>query len=99
MNFDLKDLPAKITPILQGAQKYSTVLIIVLFVSMYGFLLLRINSLSTSTPSEDEVTERLKTVQRPRIDEEAARKIEQLEDQNIQVQTLFNNARQNPFTE
>jgi len=39
------------------------------------------------------------TVTMPKIDEDAIAKIQQLKDQNIEVQSLFENARNNPFSE
>ena len=43
--------------------------------------------------------QKVKTVKLPKIDENAVKNIEQLEDQNIEVQSLFNEARNNPFSE
>lgn len=99
MNFEVKDLPAKLTPLLQLAKKYLTFIFIVTVLIVYAFLIFFINTLASEQPDEDAVAERLKTVSRPKINEETLVKIKQLEDQNIQVQTLFQDARDNPFTE
>jgi hypothetical protein len=99
MNLEIKDIPAKIMPVLTVLRRYLAMIFLVFFVSIYVFLTFRTTSLMSSKPDEDAITEKLKTVQRPRIDENAAEKILQLEDQNIQVKTLFKEARQNPFSE
>lgn len=99
MNLEVKDLSAKLTPLLQLAKKYLTFIFIVTVLVVYAFLILFINTLASKQPDEDAVAERLKTVSRPKINEDTLVKIQQLEDQNIQVQTLFQEARDNPFTE
>lgn len=99
MKLDIKAIPVKLSPILSGLRKYATILFILSISLMYAFLILRINQLAQSEPNEDSVTERLETITRPKIDEESAAKLEALEDQNVQVKTLFNQARSNPFSE
>lgn len=98
-NFDFKSLPAKILPVLQSLRKYSPLMFIVALVSIYGFLVFRVNSLTSSELNEDAITEKLQTVKRPKIDQSAVEKLEQLEDSNIEVKTLFQHARENPFQE
>lgn len=99
MNLEVKDIPAKLTPIVQLAKKYLVFIFVVTVLVIYAFLVLFINTLASEQPNDDAVTERLKTVSRPKINEDTLVKIQQLEDQNIQVQTLFQDARDNPFTE
>jgi len=96
---DLKDIPAKLTPVIGWAKRYVAMIFIACLVGACGFLVLRINTLASSEPSDDAVAEKLKTVQRPKLDQAAVDKIEQLKDQNIEVQSLFDQARQNPFSE
>lgn len=99
MNFEVKDIPAKLTPILVNLKKYAVFMFVISVLIIYVVLVLFINTLASQEPNEDAVTERLKTVTRPRINEDTLIKIKQLEDQNIQVKTLFQDARDNPFTE
>lgn len=99
MNIEVKDLGEKLIALTGSLKKYLVFIFIMIVLSVYGYLVFYINVLATTEPDEDLVTERLKTVQRPRIDENALNKIKQLEDQNVQVQTLFQEARDNPFVE
>lgn len=99
MNLEAREITAKIVPLLKGLTKYLVFIFIMIVVIVYGYLVFHINTLASQEPGDDAVAERLKTVQRPRIDEDTLKKIQQLEDQNIQVQTLFQQARDNPFTE
>ena len=99
MNLEVKDITAKILPVLQGLKKYLVFIFIITILGLYSYLVFHINTLAQQEPDETAVTERLKTIQRPKIDQEALDKIEQLQAQNIQVQTLFKQARDNPFAE
>ena len=99
MSLEVKDIPAKITPYALKAKKYTTLIFTVSLALIFGFLIASINNYSKLEPTEEAVTEKLTTVQRPKIDENALNKIQQLEDQNIEVQTLFKQARDNPFSE
>ena len=50
-------------------------------------------------PTAAEIEEKLQTVQRPKIDQAVLDKIELLQGQNIEVRSLFDQARKNPFSE
>lgn len=99
MNFELKDLPAKITPIIDKLKSYMVFLFIVFVLLLISFLVFRVNQYSKRQPSELEVTEKLQAIPRPRVDEEVVSRIQGLRDQNVQVKTLFKEARNNPFAE
>ena len=75
------------------------VIFIIVLVAMYSFLVLRINTLASSEPSEEEVVEKMLTVKRLRIDQSAVDKILQLQDSNVSVKALFDQFRDNPFQE
>lgn len=99
MNLDLKTLLGKLTPLVQKLRSYATFIVFILFLGIFGFLVFRINSLVNTEPSEDAVLEGLQTIKRPRIDEDVVEKMQQLEETNIEVKSLFEQARDNPFEE
>lgn len=99
MNFDLKELPNKLEPFLQKFRRNIVMIFILALAAVFGFLILRISMLAHSEPSEQAVDEKLQQVKRPKIDEKAAQKIQQLEDTNVQIRSLFKQARENPFQE
>ncbi len=99
MKLNLKDVVAKIQPIIQFVKRYSVFIVLIVTLAIVGFFIFRINQYSSSEPSDSDVSEKLKTVQRPKIDKAILDKIDQLEGQNIQVQSLFDQARKNPFSE
>lgn len=99
MKLDFKDLPAKLVPLLEIGRRYATFGFIILMLGLFGFLVARINQLNGATPSEEAIAEKLQTVQRPKFDEATLDKIKELEDESVQVKTLFDSARKNPFKE
>ena len=98
-NLNIKDIPTKLQPLLQKVRQYIVLIYIVVFALALSFLVFRINILAQSEPSEDAIAEKLKGVKRPKIDQSAIDKIEALKDTNVEVQTLFKQARENPFQE
>jgi hypothetical protein len=78
-------------------RSYSVTIFAIFVLASYGFLVYQISALSNIKPNEEQVLEQQQVIKRPQIDEETVRKIEQLEDQNIAVQSLFKAARDNPF--
>ncbi len=99
MNIDIKQITTKLQMLLQKARKYIVLIFIVGLALMFGFLIIKIKGYADLEPTEEAVTEKLTAVQRPKIDQKAILKIEQLEDQNVEVQSLFKQARDNPFSE
>lgn len=94
-----EQLTQKTGPILDFIRKYAVFTAGIVLLGLYGFLIFSINNSIQAEPSEDAVAERLKTVQRPRVDQKTLNKIQELQDQHIQVQSLFDDARNNPFQE
>lgn len=99
MKLDLKSLLAKLNKALEFIKRYIVFIFIVIMLMIFGFFVFRINQFSRTEPTEEAVNEKLQTVQRPKIDKSVLDKIQQLQDQNIQVHSLFEQARNNPFNE
>lgn len=78
-------------------QRYAVFIFIIGVLGLYGFLVYQIGQLSQAEPKADDTTEQLKAVKRLKLDQSSINKMQQLEDQNVGVQTLFESARQNPF--
>lgn len=99
MNIDINTIANQFAPIAQRLKKYGSFLLLIAFLAIYSFLIFKISAFVQSEPSDTAVEEQLKTVQRPKIDKDTLQKIQDLQDQNIQVKALFDSARQNPFSE
>lgn len=96
-NIDLKQFKTLIYKLLSLLSKYLNFLFLITVLLIYTFLVLRISTLSKQEPSEDAVLEKANTVKRLKLDQAEIDKIQQLEDRNIGVQSLFDSARDNPF--
>ncbi len=99
MKLDPKQLLEKLRPVLGFIKQSAVFMFVLVFLAIFGFFVFRINQYSRIEPSEEAIQEKLQVVQRPKIDQSVLEKVEQLEDQNVQVKSLFNDARNNPFTE
>ena len=99
MKQQLNDLLIKFGPALAVIKRYLTFSVVIIFLLVYSYLTFRINVLSRREPSDGDVTTALKTSPRPKVDQATLDKIQQLQDQHVEVKSLFDNARSNPFSE
>ncbi len=88
----LKGLGAKLRP-------YAGVSLFLLLAGIYGFMVVRINALSNPAVDSSTVLTQVKSTPAPRIDAEAAKRLQELKDNSVNVQTLFEQGRTNPFSE
>ena len=99
MKEDLKKYRKKIDPMLTFVRRYLGAIIIVLVVGVFGFLVYRIGALANAEPNTSAQEEALAAVQRPRIDANAIKALQDLQGQNVDIQALFPTNRNNPFQE
>lgn len=99
MKDQLKQLTAKLKPIAAIGRRYLTFIVILLFLILYAVVIVRIDHLSAVTPTDAQVVGKEKSIAHPKVDQATLDKINQLQSQNIQVQALFSQARNNPFSE
>lgn len=99
MKIEISKLTDKLQAALVFIRRYVVFIFIIGLLTILTFFVFRINQYTQKEPTEDEFTSRLQTVQRPKIDQSVLDKIQQLQDQNVQVQSLFDQARDNPFSE
>lgn len=81
------------------ANRYKAIAFFVIITTLYGFIIWRINVLSTALPSQEAIAEVENAATQPRINETTIQKMESLQDNSVRVQTIFNDARSNPFEE
>ncbi len=99
MNLDLKQFVPILKKTVREFQRYAGFTFIISVLLIYSFLVFRISQLSSAEPSDDAIAEQSNTIKRLKVDENSLKKIEELKDQNIGVQSLFETARDNPFQE
>lgn len=95
----LNDLKEKIMPYVNKLLRYKAIIFFVVLAVVFGYLVFTINSLNNRQPDDNAVNEKYQSVTRPHIDQSVVDKIKQLQDNSVQVKSLFNQARNNPFSE
>lgn len=99
MKSDLHVSKEQINGLIRSVRKYAVFAFLLFLIAIYGFLSLRVTQLLQAEPDSVEVTAELKTMGIPEINEEVVSKMEKLEDNSVSAQTLFDEARSNPFQE
>jgi len=98
MKLETKSLTKFTRPLVSFLKKDAVGIFLVIAALVFAFLIWRIGQLAGAEPSQDAIDEKIKTVVRPKIDADSIKRIEELEDQNIDIQSYFTN-RDNPFQE
>ena len=98
MKLQIKSILKKLKPLINFVRKDSVGIFLFIVACVFGFLIWRIGSLAGAEPSEDAVAEKLHAVIRPKIDPASIKKIQDLQDQNIDIKAAFSD-RNNPFQE
>lgn len=99
MKLSLNTILAKLNPLLVLLKKYGAFVLVIVFLGVYVYLVQHIGQLIQDEPNQATVDSAVKPVDRLKVDQNAVQKMKDLEAQNIDVQSLFDQARQNPFTE
>jgi hypothetical protein len=94
---DIKSLRQKLSNVIGSISRYRVFLFFLLLAAVYGFLLYRINTLNSAEPASGDISSTLKTVKLPHIDQTVVQQLQSLQDNSVSVQTLFSEARNNPF--
>jgi hypothetical protein len=91
------NLLAQLTDALRIVSSYKAFIFFLAVAAFYGFIIMRINVYSNTPASTSE--EAAQTAAQPHIDPSTVAKIQNLQDNSVNVQSLFDTARQNPFQE
>lgn len=96
MNISVSSITNPLQKFTAMLYKHRVVLCIIGFVGCYVFLLLQISSYTQKEPVLEPNDQSIKRLV---IDAKSIEQLEALEDQNVQIRSLFNEARKNPFSE
>mgnify|MGYP001031747670 CR=1 FL=1 len=96
-NGDLKSLLPALERLAHQIKPYTGVMLFLLLACVYGYMVLRINTLSNAQADQNAVSSQVKSL--PRIDAKSVQQLETLKDNSVNVQSLFNQGRSNPFGE
>lgn len=95
---DIKPIIKKLKPVINFVKKDSVGIFLFIVACIFGFLIWRIGTLANAEPSQDAIDEILLGVVKPKIDQQSIKKIQDLQDQNIDIKSYFSD-RNNPFQE
>jgi len=79
--------------------RLTVVFFMLLLALVYGFVLLRVQSLSNVQPSDADVSAQVKLSATPHINPSVVQQMQSLQDNSVSVHALFDQARNNPFQE
>lgn len=99
MKISKDELQKYLVRALAFAKKYAAFLFVITFLSIYVYQVNRIGHLIQDEPPQTAVDDKLKPISQLKIDENSIKQITELESHNVEIKTLFDQARQNPFTE
>lgn len=97
LKLNVSGIPAQLGAAAQKVGAYRAFIFFLAVASLYGFIVWRINVLSNTPASAAGQT--ANTTAQPHIDPATVAKIQSLQDNSVNVQTLFDAARENPFQE
>jgi len=97
IKLDIGSLSEGFGKALKKVGAYKAFIFFLVVAGLYGFIVWRINTYSSVAPSQSE--ESAQIAARPHIDPDTVKKLEDLQNNSVSVQALFNQARQNPFQE
>ena len=78
-------------------KRYLWLVFLILIVVIYGYVLLKINGFLSATPSPSTISQNLKASATPVINQNVVNELNNLQNNSVSVQALFNQARSNPF--
>jgi hypothetical protein len=93
----LNNITTKLPIIKDQVSRYAIIIFVICVAVVFGFLTIKIANYSNNEPNDAQIEERLSTLQTVKLNDEAVGKIEELQDRNINLESLFNNGRDNPF--
>jgi hypothetical protein len=99
VDLDISLLKKNLKRFLALLNSYRALLFFFVLTALYGYLVWRINVLSSAPPSQADLNAAKQNVTQPHISSATVKKLESLQDNSVRVQALFNEARQNPFQE
>lgn len=98
-DLSFKSIGPAVAALAKPLRAYLGFFLFLLLALIYAFMVGQINKYSNPVVGEDEVLGELDSLPPLTIDKDAADKLKTLEDNSVNVQTLFREGRTNPFGE
>lgn len=97
ININLANLGPALGDLFKRLSLYSAFIFFLFVAALYGFIVWRINVYYNAPASQSEIS--AKVAAQPHIDPSVVQKMQDLQNNSVNVQSLFNQARENPFQE
>lgn len=97
IKLDFGAIGASLGGLLKRLRGYRALIFFLLVASLYGYIVWRINTYSNAPANQTEENSQLAA--QPHIDQSTVQKMQDLQNNSVSVQSLFNQARENPFQE
>jgi hypothetical protein len=98
-DINLSSFKNVIPALVSKLRPYVSVMFLLLFATMYGIIILRINTLNNPAVNQSDVDAQVQSSPSLHIDANAAKQLQTLKDNSVNVQSLFDQGRTNPFQE
>jgi hypothetical protein len=95
IQLNIRDIPAVFSKASRKVGAYKVFIFFLAVAALYGFIVFRINTANTIPAGQADA----QAIAQTHIDQSTLDKIQSLQDNSVSVQTLFEQARQNPFQE
>lgn len=99
MKLDTSTILEQLSVIARLLRQHAAIICLIVFAVIYGYIITAASGLSQQQPSDDAIKKELKQVAKPKVDESVAQTMLGLEDRNVSIRAIFEDARANPFTE
>jgi len=87
----------KLLPVKNFVIRYAVVIFVMSIVGIFTYMTLSIAHYANLDPTATQIADKKLSVTAVKLDEVSVIKIKELQDQNIGIESLFDNGRANPF--
>ena len=98
-SFNKQSLADLLSATLDAVNRYAVLIFLLLLTAVYGFVIYRISAARNAQPSDASVSAQVQASATPHIDPTVINEMQGLQDHSVNVKTLFDQARNNPFHE
>lgn len=97
IKLDIGSLGAGFGAFLKRLRAYRALAFFLVVAALYGYIVWRINVYSNAPADQNDANAQI--ARQPHIDPSTVQKMQDLQNNSVSVQALFNQARENPFQE
>jgi uncharacterized protein YpmB len=94
---NINKLTTKLIPIKNFIIRYAILIFVISVVATLSFMTIMIARYSNAEPTAFQIEDKKASLRAVNLDSDTVEKIEALKSKNINIESLFNNNRENPF--